>query len=98
MGKVQDILLDSFNDLIIENGDIKVGDSTEQHQTCLLLAAKGDYKQSPLVGVDIFHWLNDERPEDMMREIRIQFTNDGMRINKMEVDLPSKLTIDAPYK
>lgn len=97
MAKVTDILLDSNNDLKIENGDFVMGDSTEQHQKCLLLAAKGDYKQFPLIGVDVFNWLNDDRPEDMMREVRIQFSNDGMRVNKMDVNYPSNIKIDATY-
>lgn len=97
MAKVTDILLDSNNDLKIENGDFVMGDSTYQNQKCLLLAAKGDYKQFPLIGVDVFNWLNDDRPEDMMREVRIQFSNDGMRVNKMDVNYPSNIKIDATY-
>lgn len=98
MGKIQDILADTNNDLIIENNDFKVGDSTEQHQKHLLLCAKGDFKLKPMVGVDVFNWLNDERPEDLMREIRLQFTNDGMVIRKMKLEYPSNVTIDAQYK
>ena len=97
MAKVIDILLDADFDLKIEDGDLVFGDGTDQHQHCLLLAAKGDYKQFPSVGVDIFNWLNDDRSEDMMREVRLQLTQDGMKINKMEVVYPSNIKIDASY-
>ena len=97
MAKAIDILLDSNFDLKIENGDFVMGDGTDQHQHCLLMAAKGDFKQFPNVGVDVFNYLNDERPEDMMREIRLQLTQDGMKINKMELVYPSNIKIDATY-
>lgn len=96
--KPGDIMLDATNDLLIEDGDFVVADATEQHQNCLLLANKGDYKTQPMLGVGIFMYINDDEPQDMMREIRTQFTNDGMEITKMSVRLPSTVTIEAIYK
>ncbi len=98
MANTGDILLTASFDLQIVAGDLAVGDGTAQHQQCLLLAAKGDYKQSPLIGVDLFRWLNDERPDDMMRELRLQFVADGMEINRLKLVPPSEITIDASYK
>lgn len=96
MRKVQDILIDEDNDLIVVDGDFKIEDSIEQHQKCILLAAPGDYKQKPIMGVNIFHWLNDERPEDMMREIRLQLSDDGMKVKKIS-NLNNKIEIDAHF-
>lgn len=97
MVNTTDILLDdSTLDLKIVDGDFVVDDGTAQHQQCLLLAAKGDYKQFPLLGVDVWNEINNERPEDVMREIRLQFTQDGMKIKKAEFN-NNKINIDAQY-
>ena len=94
----QDILMGSDFDLLMPGGDIVYGDSVALHQKNILLASKGSYKQSPLVGVDMFMWLNDERPEDMMREIRLQFTKDGMTVKRLSITPPSQVAIDADYE
>lgn len=96
MRKVQDILLNNDNDLIIVDGDFKIEDSIEQNQKCIILAASGDYKQKPTMGVNIFNFLNDERPEDMLREIRLQLADDGMKVNKMN-SINNKIEIDAYF-
>lgn len=94
---MDDILLDTDTlDLQIVAGDFVVGDATEQNQHLLLLSNKGDYKQHPKVGVGINGFLLDEEQQDMMREIRSQFENDGMKVNKL-VYADGKLKIDAPY-
>ena len=53
----KDILFED-NDLKFENGDLSIGDSDQQHIEDLLLANKGDYKQSPIVGIGIKKWIN----------------------------------------
>jgi hypothetical protein len=83
-------------DLRIENGDFIIGDSTEQNQHLLLLANKGEYKQYPKAGVGINGYFLDEAEQDMLREIRSQFENDGMKVKKL-VYADGKLKIDAPY-
>lgn len=98
MARPQDILLDvETMDLLVVDGDFVIGDSTAQHQKSLLLAAKGDYKWAPTSGVHLFSFINDERPEDMLREVRLQFAKDGMRINRLSQS-NYKITIDAEYK
>lgn len=98
MANTQDVLLDSAYDLKVSGGDFVVGESTAQHQNCILMAAKGDYKEFPMMGVDLMSWLNNERPEDMMRAIRLEFANDGMKVNRMKLIPPAQVTIDAEYK
>ena len=93
---MRDIQLDTSFDLVIKNGDFSVGESTQQHQQCLLLAEKGSYKQYPTVGVGIATYLKDDSPSDLLREIRIQFSKDGMNVNSLGFE-QGKLRIDAPY-
>lgn len=97
MIQVYDIALDNNNDLQIANGDFVIGESTEQHQTLLLLSDKNDWKESPTVGVGIESFLDDEEPADMHREIRLQFAKDGMKVKKIQT-VRGQIQIEAGYE
>jgi hypothetical protein len=93
---LKDFLLDETTfDLKIVNGDFVIDDSAAQHKKCLLLAAKGDYKNTPLVGVDIFRQLNDHN-NNIARDIRIEFIKDGMNVRKI-TQLKNDYKVDANY-
>ncbi len=96
---MNDILLDMNTfDIAIENGDLVVGRSDEQHQELLLVATKGDFKQHPDVGVDIASFLNDDNVQEMLNEVRRQFTNDGMTVVSVNYDeITKNLEFDASY-
>jgi hypothetical protein len=94
--EVNDILIDTTNfDLIIVNGDFKIDDSTIQHQQHLLLAGKGDYKLSPLVGVDIFKHLHDHS-QTLARDARVEFIKDGMKVRTIN-NVNGQIIVDASY-
>jgi hypothetical protein len=84
-------------DLVIENGDFKKGESTEQHQQDLLIAHKGEFRLSPLVGVGIADILNDEGFGENLQEVQRQFEMDGMTISQMRVN-GQELEIKAEYR
>lgn len=85
MGNVNDILIDLVGgDLKIDNGDFVIDESTAQHQYCILLACNGDYKHDPMLGVDALNYINEDNVPDIMREVRMQFTKDGMRVDKAD--------------
>ncbi len=95
----QDILFGSDGDLLIENGDLVVGDSRYQHVQGLLLAHKGHYKFDPLAGVGIERFLNDEIQEtELMREIRTELERDGFAVAVLYIQEDGKLKIDGNYK
>lgn len=93
-----DLLLDATNnDLLMDAaGNIKIGNSDQQHQALLLLIDKGGLKENPDAGVGAFKYLESEQTDAFLREIRIQFTNDGMQIKRIAFE-NNKLSIDAPY-
>lgn len=93
---MKDFLLDESFDMIIKDGDFAIGESDKQQQTCLLMAEKGSYKQYPTVGVGAVTFLKDENPDELLREIRIQFSADGMKIQRLGFD-GSKLKVVAEY-
>ena len=93
---MKDILLDEDFDLLIKDGDLVIGDSDEQHKNLLLLCSKGDFKENPDVGVGIESYLESEDPAALIREIKQQYSADGMRVNEIKIEL-GKLKIDAAY-
>lgn len=96
---INDILLDETGDLAVNlQGDLKVGDAELQHQQLLLVAQKGDYKQHPLAGVGAQDYLDDENQNAFIREIRKQFTADGMTVKDLKINPNATLNIDATYQ
>jgi len=97
MAKVYDILLDESGDLAVKNGDLVIGESTNQHQRLLLKACKGEFKQTPLVGVGLINYLKDENPGQMKTEIRKQLKADKMVIKRLEI-VNGEINIEGSYK
>lgn len=93
---MKDILLTSDNDLQIASNDLVIGESTRQHQKMLLINPKGSYKDSPLSGVGIDDYLNNEDPGAMIRMIRRQFVQDGMSVTAITYTY-GQLIINANY-
>lgn len=82
----KDYLHDDDGDLLVENGDFVVGESTLQHQNLLLKMSKGDLRQFPKTGVGVDDFLSDDNPGDIYTEIQRQFEADGMVIRKINVE------------
>lgn len=92
-----DILLSEDYRLRIENGDFVIGDATDQNQRLLILSDKADFKATPMRCVGARRFLEDHKPDMFAREIRQEFSLDGMTINRIKIDLPSDLEVDANY-
>lgn len=97
--EVFDLMLDENDmDLAINNGDLDLGESTQQHQRDLLVAEPGDFKESPAIGVGILtQLLDDQQPDQMRRQITREFEKDGMKINHMNLSDKFKPEIMANY-
>jgi hypothetical protein len=89
--------LQNNDDLLISNGDFTTDESTLQHQKDLLCAEKGDYKLNPTVGVGVLSYIDEENPQNLSRAIAVEFTRDGMQINKIQWQNNANLLIDAFY-
>ena len=93
-----DINIDDVDgDLVLTSGDITYKESTRKHQQNIMIARKGEYRFAPLATIGIEDYLDDERPEDMLQEIRNKFKLDGMKIDKIEIVGDGKLNILAKY-
>lgn len=94
---IKDILLDSDFDLMAVDGDFVVGDSTIQNQALLLASGPGEFKETPTCGIGLEGYLLDENPAVLLREIRRQFTIDGMKVSKVAITATGELDIKAEY-
>lgn len=91
-----DYLVDDTGDLQIANGDFVKGDSTLQNQNALMYAAPGEYKQFPTAGVGIYNYLKDSDFSNLLRQVRLQFTQDGMTVSSLNV-VDGSIQVVAPY-
>ena len=98
MAIVTDILTeDTSGDLMVSRkGDMMIGDATLLHQRDLIMASEGEYKQSPIVGVGVVSFLDDEEPDELKRKIRSQFTKDGMNVKAVNM-VNGLIETDASY-
>lgn len=95
---MKDLLVDDTGELIIENGDFKVGYSDNQHRQHLLLFEKGSLKEFMTGCVGSFRFLEGENPAEFLRQINLQFTGDGMIIDELRILSDEELFINAHYK
>ncbi len=92
-----DLLLDDTLDLQIVNGDFVIGESTAQNQKLLILCDKGAFKENPMRGVGARRYLEAEKPDALAREIRQEFSLDGMTVNTIKMN-NGIIEVDAFYK
>lgn len=95
--KPSDFLLDDDFDVMCLNGDIPIGDATHQHQAVLLKSMPGSFKQAPAACIGLEQYLLDEDKAAMLRQIRMQFTSDGMFVNSLTADNEGNILIEAKY-
>lgn len=80
-----DILLTEDNDLMIYEGDFVTGVSDQQHVMHILQSVSGDYKQYPVIGVNMINFINGFT-SDMARTIKLQLMSDGYNVKNLIVD------------
>lgn len=93
----QDLLLTPAFDLHIVNGDFVIGESTAQHQKLLILADKSEFKEVPMRGVGAKRYLENDKPDNLAREIRLEFTADGMNVNAIKISDALEIQVEANY-
>jgi hypothetical protein len=91
------ILLDESFDLHVKNGTLAVGEITEQNQKLILLAQKGEFKESPLKGVGINpDFIETHGAQALVSEIREQYRREGLTVDKLRVT-DSNVEVVAHY-
>jgi hypothetical protein len=96
MAIYKDIITDSTNDLIIENGDFKLNESDSQHVEHIITADKGQFRQWPLIGVGINRLINGSiNPQSLKQVIKLNLESDNYNVRLIEVDSIDKLSINV---
>lgn len=96
MPNINDLLLDSNQNLLVVNGDFVIGNSLDQNQEDIINYFPGELKQFPAVGVGILKYYNGSI-DNLDSIIRQQLNGDGLNINQLEItlDASSKLSITS---
>lgn len=92
------ILLTEDLEPLVQNGGLVVEDSTFQNQKILILAQKGEIKEYPMRGVGARTFLETETSESLAREIRTEFTIDGMTVNQIKITESNGIEVEAFYQ
>lgn len=92
-----DIALTSELELKVANGDLAVEENLKQAQQLLLGTNKGEWKQHPTMGVGVTNYLETAAAGQLSREIREQFSRDGMRVSSVKIN-GTTLEVEAEWK
>lgn len=86
------------NDLKIENGHMKLGETLPQNEFLLLVMNKGELKEDPLVGVGISDMLNDNDIIGWKRKIRDGLKADGLTVEQISISSDGRIKkLEAKY-
>lgn len=105
MAKDKGILITQDLDLLLEVerdnsgiivSGIRTGNTLYQNQYLILQAQKGEFKESPVLGVGIGDITNDDEITSWQRDIREQLQLDGMRVEKLNINETS-MELKAQY-
>lgn len=74
----KDILLDDNDDLIIENGDFKIGESLTQDVGLILRMNQGELKEDPLLGANLIQLIKSSVDNDELQtRVKLHLQRDG---------------------
>lgn len=95
---VQDIALQDF-DIAVRNGDMVTAESDQQHIELLLRTNKGDWKQSPITGVNIAQYIKGRlgltEANQLKRTIALQLQYDGYISQNVNIGNNAEITVDT---
>ena len=92
----QDFLLDAGGDLLVQGGDLLIGASGTQEIRALLASYRGNWRQTPYVGVGIAdELLDDGNLTALQQDIISQLTLDGFINPRVVWDAAGNLQVTA---
>lgn len=94
---MKDILTDEKGDLLIVDGDLVIDVSDDQHQEHIIIADKGDFKETPELGVGIINLLSDDDPVSILIEIKKNLEYDGVKVKNVKFSEDNKIIVDGTY-
>ena len=92
-----DIALTTDLDMMVADGDLVTEENLKQAQQLLLVTNKGEWKQHPTAGVGVANYLETASAGELSREIREQFSRDGMKVSSVKIS-GTTLEVEATWK
>ncbi|MCR4604196.1 MAG: hypothetical protein K5683_11805 [Prevotella sp.] len=92
-----DIALTPDLDMMVADGDLVTEENLKQAQQLLLVTNKGEWKQHPTAGVGVANYLETASAGELSREIREQFSRDGMKVSSVKIS-GTTLEVEATWK
>ena len=92
-----DIALSPDLDMMVADGDLVTEENLKQAQQLLLVTNKGEWKQHPTAGVGVANYLETASAGELSREIREQFSRDGMKVSSVKIS-GTTLEVEATWK
>lgn len=90
-----DILLNE-NDISFVNGDFQIGESDQQEIESVLIAFKGEFKNTPLLGAEMPRMLKARNTrQGITREVNEQLKYDGFQKIDFKIEDAENFTIKA---
>jgi hypothetical protein len=96
--QMMDMALDSNEDIDIQNGDFTIAESTAQHQRQLIFNNKGDFKENPSICAGVFQYFDDERLQNLVRAVTVEFNRDGMDVTEVTLKPDGTINSVAVYR
>jgi hypothetical protein len=91
---IQDIILDSNNDLSFVGGDFKVGDSLYQEAKAILENPPASFKLNTNLGIDLVNEIDEDGGINFTGEFKKQLKLDGKKLKSFNI-VSNKLQIDV---
>lgn len=91
-----DIKLDNNNDIMIENGDFVISDADQQNLKLIIQAQKGQFYETPLIGVGIGDEMNSVTTfQNLKNRIKNNMALDGYDADGIMIDDDFNITTNA---
>jgi hypothetical protein len=93
----KDLLLDDNGDLMIQNNDFVVGDSTYQDIKLVIQSAPGEWRPFPTIGVNATNYLKspDASKDGLLNEIKKQVKAIGIPLKSVYIDGNGDIKVDV---
>jgi len=92
------IIEEGTNNLKIENGDFVLGETEQQNINFILVASKGNFYQTPQIGVNLISFLNSSSGNQrIFNKIETNLNFDNYKNVEVEF-IDGKLYVDAKRK
>lgn len=87
MAKWNDILDDEDGDILIEDGDLAMGDSLDQDVATIVGLNPGEWPSDPILGPGLIRLMKgNATPTAIRQAIRLHLSRDGKNVKSIAVD------------